>query len=183
MTPLQRLIAIRTGGEVERCHSVRHQGSYRVDSHTWGVLVLLYVLWPGDFGRLSPCVLFHDVPEAWVGDIPAPVKRYNGAVKEAIFKMEGRIMKMLRLPWDEELVAEDRAKIKACDQLELYLWACEQVHGGNAHAACCKRELETFFAETPPPGPAYQLFLEINNGGSVEHATDSLIREINYGLR
>ena len=53
MNTLERITAIRTGGGVERCHGVRHQGSYSNAAHTWGVLVLLQVLWPNDFPRLA----------------------------------------------------------------------------------------------------------------------------------
>src|SRR6185295_11629056 len=93
----KRLVAIRTGGATERCHGIRHHGSYSVAQHTWGVLCLLYVLWPEDFARLAPAVMFHDVPEAWVGDIPAPTKKYNSSVKRACDEMEAFIFERLAL--------------------------------------------------------------------------------------
>lgn len=182
MTPLERIIAIRTGGDTERCHGVRHQGSYSVAHHTWGVLALLYVLWPDDFPRLAAAALFHDVPEAWVGDIPAPTKKYNSAVKTACDDMERRIFARLNLPFDADLPTEDAAKVYSCDKLDLYLWAKEQVYSGNGHAACVVRELERFFEEKPLWGRAQTLYHEIRKGAvSVEHHTDGLIKELNNG--
>ncbi len=179
MTPLQRLVAIRTGGATERCHGIRHHGSYSVAAHTWGVLALLYQLWPGDFGRLAAVVLFHDVPEAWMGDIPAPTKRYSLAVKAACDDMEYAIFKRLELPCDQDLPPEDARKVKACDYLDLYLWAKEQINWGNNHARCVVRELERFFEESPLPAPADRYLAEIRTGRPIEHATDGLIMELN----
>lgn len=176
---LSRVMATRIGGAVERCHGITHYGSYSVAAHTWGVLSLLYILWPDDFGRLAPNVMFHDVPEAWVGDIPAPTKRYSRVVKAACEEMELQILKRFQLPSDLILDDLDRAKVRACDSLELYLWSREQVLGGNQHASCIVRELNRFYLETPLPEPANTLLYEIRHGGSVEHATDGLIMELN----
>lgn len=176
---LDRIVAIRTGGATERCHGITHHGSYSVAAHTWGVLCLLFVLWPEDFARLAPRVMFHDVPEGWIGDVPAPTKRFSPAVKEAIDSMETRVFEILGLPHDSHgLSAEDLAKTKACDHLELYLWAAEQICGGNRHASCIMRELESYFdGPTPLPPTAHDLYMRIRRG-RVEHRTDGLIREI-----
>ena len=177
MTPLARIVQIRTGGDVERCHGVRHTGSYSNAQHTWGALALLYVLWTEKFPWLSPYLMFHDVPEAWVGDIPAPVKRYSATVRDAVNSLESVILKRLNLPDPEKLEKDDRAKLKACDQLDLYLWAKEQEAGGNRHASCVVRELERFFAETPLPSPADALHHEAQYS-NVVHSTDYLIKDI-----
>jgi len=181
MTPLERVIAIRTGGGTERAHGIRHHGSYSVASHTWGVLTLVYVLWgPEFFARVAAAVTFHDVPEAWVGDIPAPTKRYNMSVKLAVDQMDQAVLKRLDLltPY-VGLSLEDKARIKAADMLELYLWAAEEVAGGNRHAACLMRELIRYFGEQRMPDEFYPIWTELATGGSVEHASDGLIYEIN----
>lgn len=179
MNLLERIVKLRTGGTVERCHGIVHQGSYSVATHTWGVLVLLYVLYPEDYARLSPAVLFHDVPEAWVGDIPASTKKYAPAVKSECDRMEREIFAWLEVPADCNLASEDKAKVKACDTLELYIWAAEQVYGGNRHAACLMRELDAFYETMPLPGLAKKLRELVRYGGSVEHATDGVIRRLN----
>ena len=177
MTPFERLVAIRTGGGVERCHGIRHQGSYSVASHSWGVAMLMYLLWPADFPRLVLYCLVHDVPEAWVGDIPATTKKYCPEVKSACEKLETAIFSRLALPNDADLSTLDQAKLKACDHLDLFLWAKEELCAGNFHAECILRELESFFQRAPLPEPATTLYRAIRSG-HVEHATDRLIREI-----
>lgn len=161
-------MAIRMGGAVERCHTIRHQGSYAVNAHSWGVAVLMYILWPKDFPRLVAYCIFHDVPEAWVGDVPAPAKKFNKTVKQSFDKMETAVFSRLDLPNDLGLSTSDRAKLKACDHLELYLWAQEQVLSGNQHAACVVREIEGFFRRDPLPLEADMLLDEIMDG-SVEY--------------
>lgn len=176
-TVFRRVMAVRTGGGTERCHGIRHQGSYSVAHHTWGVLALLFILFPEDYPRLSPAILFHDVPEGWVGDIPAPTKAYDPSVKAACDRMERQIFARLDLPHDLDLPDEDRRKIKACDHLDLYFWAREQQAAGNQHAACVQRELESFFEQRPLLPPAHSLYLEAR-GRECVHDTDGLIQEL-----
>lgn len=174
---LRRVVAIRTGGGTERAHGVKHHGSYSVAEHTWGVLCLLFALYPDDYARISPFALFHDVPEAWVGDVPAPTKMYSVSVKIACDTLERAVHEWLRLPCDLDLGDEDRRILKACDHLELYLWTMEQVHGGNLHALCLMRELDRFFEERPLEGPAARLYNEMQMAGpaATERATDGVI--------
>lgn len=180
MTLFERLVAIRTGGGVERCHGIRHQGSYSNAAHSWGVAMLMYLLWPQDFARLAIYCLVHDVPEAWVGDIPATTKKFSLQIKTACEELDAAILTRLALPNDADLSPEDQAKLKACDHLELYLWAKEQVYGGNRHASCICREVEGFFRRSPLPEPAQALYEEVRCK-IIEHATDDLIRELTEG--
>lgn len=179
MTLLERLLAARTGGIVERCHGILHKGSYSVASHTWGMLALLYLLFENDFARLAPYAMFHDVPEAWVGDIPAPVKKYSRAVKQGAELMERAIFDRLQLPNYADLNPEDKRKLRACDSLELYLWAKEEVGGGNMHALCVVRELDRFFEEDPLPEPAAGFYVGL--GEPLVYATDRVIHDIIMG--
>lgn len=178
MTPFERLLSIRIGGGTERCHGIRHQGSYSNAAHSWGVAVIMLILWPEHFGRLAVYCIVHDVPEAWVGDIPAPVKKYCPEIKAAAARMESQIFARLCIPDEAFLEPADKQMLRACDSLELYLWASEQVKGGNQHAACILRELDGFYLRDPLPTVAYSLYLSIKEG-NVEHATDALIRTLN----
>lgn len=156
---LHRIQRIRAGGAVERCHTIKHIGTYSVAEHSWGVAVLMYILWPVDFPRLAIYCLAHDVPEHWVGDVPATVKAWEAGIKESFDDMEARIFEWLNLPNDTlDLSYEDRAKLKACDQLELYFWAREQELMGNRFAYCVVKALDRFFEERPLFGPAIELY-------------------------
>ena len=81
---LRNIIQSRCGGRVERCHVIPHLGSYSNASHSWGVAMLMHYLWPKDFPRLAIYCLSHDIPEAWTGDIPAPVAWAVPELKEAL---------------------------------------------------------------------------------------------------
>lgn len=153
----------RSGGAVQRCHGIPHQGDYSNAKHQWGVAMLMWYLWPKDFPRLAIYCLSHDVPEAWVGDIPSPVMQYTPGLKAQLSVIEDRIFFWLRLPSEHALDPEDYAKLKACDKLELYIWCLEELERGNRFADECKRELDRYFKEVPLPGVASDLLHLMQN--------------------
>lgn len=157
----RRIVATRAGGAVQRCHGYRHHGSYTNAEHQWGCAVLLYHLWPEDFCRLVPFALFHDVPEAWVGDLPAPIGKYLPKLKAGLKKMEFAIMCDLGLPSSDFLPEGDRAKLKTCDWLELYIWCKEQATMGNAFIYEIIRELDQYLQSQDLPPPADRLYAEL----------------------
>lgn len=151
----------RVGGRVERAHGIPHHGSYSNAAHTWGVLLLMYYLWPLDFPRLAAVTMAHDVPEAWFGDVPAPTMRYVPGLKDTANLIETSLNQAIGLPAEADLEASDFAKLKACDRLELYIWCREQELLGNQFANETRVELARFFAETPLPAEAQALYLEM----------------------
>ena len=157
---LTRIELARLGGGVERCHMVPHQGSYSNAAHSWGVALLMLQLFPEDFPRLAAYCITHDIPEAWVGDIPAHTKQRAPAIGQALEAMENQIFDRLQLPRESNLQGEDRAKLKACDALELYMWSHEQVRLGNHHAGEILVKLSSWFEnnEHRPLPPAAAAF-------------------------
>ncbi len=154
----KRIIQIRCGGKVERCHVLPHQGSYNNAAHSWGVAMLMHALWPEDFERLALVCLTHDVAEAWVGDIPSPLLYYLPKLRDAVGNIEGDIVASLDLPREDQLAPDDYAKLKACDRLELYLWCREQKAIGNGFAGEFLTELKIYFTEKRLYYPADMLF-------------------------
>jgi 5'-deoxynucleotidase YfbR-like HD superfamily hydrolase len=177
---LRRIVQTRAGGRVERCHGAPHHGSYNNAAHSWGVAMLLYVLWPDDFPRLALHCLSHDVPEAWVGDVPAPTMRYVPGLREQLGHIEGRISESLGLPKEHDLPLEDHAKLKACDRLELYIWCHEQKLLGNQFVNEFITELDRFFTEVPLPAEAAALVEEIRKGELLPRQS-GVIRELADG--
>lgn len=155
---LDNLVQARSGGRVERCHAIPHVASYNNASHSWGVALLMWYLWPEDFPRLAIHCLVHDVPESWVGDIPATTLRYVPGIRSILSDIEGRLNRNIGLPGEDELSEEDHQKLKACDRLELYMWCREQRLLGNWFAEEVLRELERFFKRTPLHGRAAELY-------------------------
>lgn len=160
-TPAQRandaanhIIQSRSGGAVERCHGIRHLGSYSNARHSWGVALLMWYIWPKDFPRLAIHCLTHDVPESWTGDVPAPTTRYIPGLKNALAKAEGFLNEDIGLPDEHSLHPDDMAKLKACDRLEFWLWCREEVALGNQFAKEGLSEIERFLTEVPLPAEA-----------------------------
>lgn len=147
MSPMRRLVNIRGGGRVERCHGFRHFGPYSNAEHQWGVAMIMWTLWPEDFPRLGIHCLVHDVPEQWVGDIPANFKAAAPPeLKEFEKVIEKRLLSDLGLPQGDSLTALDRQKIKNCDSLELYMWCMEQMWlFGNHGVQPIVDQLESFY--------------------------------------
>jgi 5'-deoxynucleotidase YfbR-like HD superfamily hydrolase len=158
---LRRIVQIRAGGAVERCHGIRHVGSYNNAMHQWGVAMLMRTLWPRDFPRLVALCLTHDVPEAWVGDMPATTKKFAPGVKNAMDLLEDRICVDLGLPLEVGLSHLDRRKLKCCDSLELYIWCIEQKMLGNQFAQEVASQLESFFEKSPLLPEAHELYMEL----------------------
>jgi len=164
----RRVIQSRAGGKVERCHSIPHLGGYSNAAHSWGVAMLLFYLWPEDFARLGIVCLSHDVPEFWVGDIPAPTMRYAPGVKDGVGKLEEVLSADLGLPAEQALSPEDFAKLKACDRLEFWLWAREQELIGNQYVRESINEVQRFFEEVPLPDRAQELYEYLRSSRSNE---------------
>ncbi len=139
MTSIDKLIkkvrAVRESGNVERCHTTPHHGSYSVAEHSWGVATLLGILHPRPSRQLLLAGLWHDVPERWTGDIPAPMKWLAGDVfKEELTRITNTIELDLGIDQAHHLSAEDYKWLKACDMLDYLLWSIDQIALGNQNA-------------------------------------------------
>ena len=136
---------------VERCHVVPHHRPYPVGHHTWGVCVLLRLLWP-DEPHLMDFAMFHDVPERWTGDMPAQVIRAQPSAAEALEKEDRRISSLLSLPTEHALSHEDWLKFKAADRLELWLWTFEEEALGNKMVLGVRAQLDKMFDHAEAAG-------------------------------
>jgi 5'-deoxynucleotidase YfbR-like HD superfamily hydrolase len=127
---LEKVLHTRSGGAVQRAHTIRHIGQYSVAEHSWGVAMLLWHLFPKAAGRLVFSALTHDVPETLTGDVPSTAKQHD----ELSDNLDDAICKEFGLPVPGHLGELDRRILKCCDRLECYLWALEQLAMGNAFA-------------------------------------------------
>jgi len=141
----------------------------------------MYFLWPEDFGRLGIYCLTHDIGEGWTGDIPAPVFWAVKGLKDQIGAIEGALVKAAGCPDENELPKEDFAKLKACDRLELYLWAREQEAMGNQFVWDCLNALRGFFKENPLPDRAQALFKALEEQEILTPRQQGVVQEIVNG--
>lgn len=145
METIKCIIQTRAGGKVERCHTIPHNGSYSTAAHQWGVAMLLRYLYPNDFAELVEHALTHDVAEAWLGDLPAPVRWVLGDVNNKIQDEEDKILRKYGLPTTKDLTGPQLFKIRVCDMLELYLWCREQAAMGNLFTLECESAVCSWF--------------------------------------
>lgn len=130
-----KVLATREGGAVERCHGMPHHGSYSVGLHSYNALSLLLILHPdpGPSMALIKAVLWHDVPERWMGDIPRPAKWASPELELAERELEERLTRALDLHdgvWSDH----DQQWLAAVDIVEMYIWCLDQIELGNRHA-------------------------------------------------
>jgi hypothetical protein len=145
---IHKVVQCRAGGAVERCHGIKHHGSYSNAAHQWGVAMLLHYLYPQHWQRVVLHALTHDVPEFIWGDVPAPTMRYVPGVATGLKELEQRFANSIGLPGEAEGLSKDEYRaLKSCDRLELYLWCMEQRAMGNHYAKECAAELHRYFTE------------------------------------
>lgn len=131
----------RDGSAVERCHALRHIGSYTVGQHCHDMLSLLYALWPDPPPNLVKAVHFHDTHETVTGDLPANMKWGSSRLGAAYAEEEICARVMLGLPDFGLLTEEELNWLWALDVLEFWLWTRDQLKLGNQNL----KDFESFF--------------------------------------
>jgi 5'-deoxynucleotidase YfbR-like HD superfamily hydrolase len=130
-TRLQRVDYMRRGLATKRFHTVPTIGEHTVGQHSAGVALLIVLMHPGPSRQLLSAALTHDLSEWRLGDIPAQVKWNHSAIASAWEALETELDHEWGLEWD--LTVEERNWLKACDTLELMLFAREQLYLGNTY--------------------------------------------------
>jgi len=132
--PTQKLVtALREAGAVRRCHATPWHGEYNIATHSYNAVNLLLMLHPNPSMELVKAILWHDVPERWLGDLPAPAKWSNGEFAKLYESMERKVEWVIGTY--VHLTASERVWLHAVDKIELLLSAKEQLASGNQAAA------------------------------------------------
>lgn len=162
-----RIRYIREAGAIERCHQWPKVRPYQNGQHTWGVCVLLRLLWP-ERPDLLDFALFHDVPERDTGDIPSPVISRLGIGEQ----LEGRdraVMSALRLPNEHALSEDDWNILRAVDSIDLWLWGWDEEALGNRSARAMRDEMDVSFQKKFDAGKlpqrAYDFLVDFRDEG------------------
>jgi 5'-deoxynucleotidase YfbR-like HD superfamily hydrolase len=167
MNSLQKLLAIREAGHVERCHTMMKVRPYNLAAHLWGTAVLVRQLWPGDY-RLMEVALLHDVPERFTGDLPSTALTWLG-IGEQLKRCEREITSRLQIPCEHDLDEESWRRLRCADNLELLFWVYEEEAMGNRTLAPVRAALMDRFnrldAEGVLPAPVATLLKELDAFG------------------
>ena len=163
MNLLTQVKAVREGGAVVRCHTVPRAPYYDNAQHQYGAVSLLLLLHPNPSVGLIRAVLWHDVAERWVGDVPAPAKLGNETLKTVLGNAEQAIMERLGLgrlipAEDMDQVYEDVRWLKAVDILELWLWCRENMPAHDRMTLACQEYIGEKHKEGTFPKEAWDFF-------------------------
>lgn len=127
-----------------------------------------------DSARAALMGLYHDVPEIITGDMPTPIKYFNGKMREAYAAVEQHagetLLNMLPEDMREEyasLLTEEtqneadqalRKLVKAADKLSAYIKCLEEKKAGNLEF--CDAEAATLEGIHKLDCPEAEIFLE-----------------------
>lgn len=121
---------VREAGQVTRSHTNVHDGKYTVGLHSFNAANLVLLYHPNPSLNLIKAVMWHDLAERHVGDVPSPILKHVPELREAYVKAEGMVFDHygLKVP---DLTTDEIGWFVTVDKLELYLWALEQAVNGN----------------------------------------------------
>jgi 5'-deoxynucleotidase YfbR-like HD superfamily hydrolase len=124
------------GGYVSRYHTRPEVADgQNVAAHTWGALAILTTLWEDVSREAMLYLLYHDVVESELGDLPAPTKWNYKNLDKAYSEAEAQQEEELELPMTKaRLTEQDQHRVKMADMLELILHCKRQMSTGNTLA-------------------------------------------------
>ena len=154
-TKFTRVLATREAGAVRRAHIVPHHGSYTVGQHSFGAVNLLLLLHPEPPTRLIKAVLWHDVAERWIGDIPGSALLEDQDLLDAYERAQERVLVELGL-W-QKLSVEEACWLLAVDRLELWLW-CKENEQENMRIWGMRQVVEQLLHNMVLPTPARDFY-------------------------
>lgn len=127
------LLRFMEAGGIQRCHN-RPQMHYRqrVDSHSWGVALMVWQIMEACEGFTLMAALVHDCGELKTGDVPAPVKREHPDIGVKLNAMEDQHLRAHDMMF--ELSPVEAAVVHAADKLEFVRWMKQESYMGNRYA-------------------------------------------------
>ena len=147
----KRIKAAREGSMVERCHTVRHLGSYTNGQHSFDMLTLALELIPEDelSKDLMKAIIYHDLPERWTGDVPHPMKVASTSLEDVLIWHENEIKESMG--WGVVLAPDEHMWLQSLDRLEFYLWTSDQLILGNENVNEIYRRMHKLMCEDRHP--------------------------------
>jgi 5'-deoxynucleotidase YfbR-like HD superfamily hydrolase len=167
---LEKILTVRAGGHVRRYHVETITGEQNVATHSFHMACLALELWPDASRELLQAILWHDVTERAVGDVPAPAKRANPELWSALHVAEAR--ETQRLGLTVMLTEEDQARFVIVDALEACFFGVDQIRLGNQVGWTILRN-GVSYVYTHNPSPLLRLLLE----DLMTYAKTGVIRE------
>ena len=164
---------------IDRWALMRNSRRETLTEHTLEVAVLAHALAlirrnilhldGPDPDRCAVAALYHDASEILTGDLPTPIKYYNGEMKQAYKQVEhiagekllGLIPEALRASYESHIHESDKevdAIVKAADKLAAHIKCLEEQKAGNREFD--NAAAQTYDAMVTMDRPELQWFLQ-----------------------
>lgn len=132
---MNQIIELLTSGRVRRYHTVPCVEQQTVADHTWGVLALIAAYHPSPSAALFRHVIWHDMGEREIGDVPYTLCEIDDELKRKLNDYEKEIVeaKLDGLQQVGQLTMDDYNWFKTCDMLELVFYCRHQWTLGNTY--------------------------------------------------
>jgi len=125
----ERLEAVRTASNIVRNHTTpNHDTTDTVGKHTFNMIAMCYEFFPDASHDLIKYIVYHDVPEYVMGDIPGNAKHQHPSLGNACSDVEAAVYDDL----DIKIVLDEKemARFEFLDRAEFILWCCDQYDMG-----------------------------------------------------
>lgn len=128
---IDRLLLVRKGHAVKRCHTEPIIGENTVGQHSAGVAALLLEFTGGQASaELLKAAIYHDVSEARYGDMPATAKwLFDNGERDAMAEAERAFEEEVGLR--ANLSEQEKFLLHLADKMELMFFCYEQRLMGN----------------------------------------------------
>lgn len=136
-------------GLIVRYHNEPEMPKQTIAEHVYNMGCILTAWCPDAPADVWRIIHFHDNPEEWTGDLPAPLKWNNPKIEQEIRDIEGRYWQEYGPPHGFDSHDEWLCIIKAIDILEL-LWYCLKHQGRNSGIV---RKIESAIEHRMNKGP------------------------------
>lgn len=158
MKPIVEAQLYRDAADTLRYHTQRTLRSQTVGQHSFNMLMLIQLIAPDTRKEVLQAVMFHDLPEKFTGDTPAPIKRASPALKVLLDELEMDLTPLYR---DFNLTPDEHALVKWVDLMELAMFGLEELRMGNRFAEeVASNGLQWLIAVQPPNDTATLLLRE-----------------------
>lgn len=125
-------------GQVTRKHTMVNIRAENVAEHTWGVVHLIMMLWPGVPVPVLYAAQYHDFGEKATGDVPATVKWAHPTVAATFDLLENAHIQQSLPRWIlnplDSLTDFQKGFLSFCDRAELCLSQSRERRMGNTLA-------------------------------------------------
>jgi 5'-deoxynucleotidase YfbR-like HD superfamily hydrolase len=134
-------------GHIKRCHTQPGPAYQTTGHHSFEVALLLEYIYPDCTKAALLRALTHDSAELVTGDVPAPVKRDNPVLAQALADAEAAFDRLHGIDYD--LAPIEHRAVKLADMLSLLLFSRHQQAMGNTYFEAFEERLTAWFYKVP----------------------------------